>query len=83
MIEVIGGLIILSGFLSIIFLFLFKWWKDYKRTGKLFVLYDKKTKYWLPVFILIFAMLIIAIFTDYSKPVQIKIKEWNPWSWYA
>ena len=81
--EFIEGLLILAAFLSIIFLFLFKWWKDYKRTGKILVLYDKKTKYWLPVFILIFAMLIIAIFTDYSEPVQIKIEEWNPWGWYS
>ena len=35
--EFIGGLLILAAFLSIIFLFLFKWSKDYKRTGKLLV----------------------------------------------
>jgi len=37
MVEFIEGLIILTAFLSIIFLFFIKWRKDYKRTGKLLV----------------------------------------------
>jgi protease-4 len=40
MIEFIEGLIILTAFLSIIFIFLIKWRKNYKRTGKLLVFND-------------------------------------------
>jgi len=83
MTEFIEGIIILTVPLLIVFIMLFKWWKDYKQTRKLLVLYDKKTKYWLPIFIVLLAILIIAIFTDYSEPIQIKIEEWNPWGWYG
>ena len=83
MVEFIEGLIMLIVPLSIVCIFLIKWRKDYKRTGKLFVLHDKKTRYWLPVFIVLLAILIIVIFTDYSEPIQIKIEEWNPWGWYG
>ena len=81
--EFIGGLIILIVPLLIVFILFFKWWKDYKRTRKLLVLYDKKTKYWFLVFIVLLAMFIFATFTDYSEPIQIKIEEWNPWGWYG
>jgi hypothetical protein len=43
----------------------------------------KKTKYWLPVFMVLLAILILAIFTDYSEPIKIKIEEWNQWGWYG
>lgn len=90
MIEFIEGLIILSVFLSIIFLFLIKWRKDYKRTGKLLVLYDKKIKWWkllISVLFLIFSVFIIlaaisVIGEENNRPIQIIPEQYNPWGWY-
>jgi len=90
MIEFIEGLIMLIVPLSIVGLFLVKWRKDYKKTGKLFVLYDKRIKWWkLLIFILflIFSVFVIlsaisVIEKENNIPIQIIPEQYNPWSWY-
>ena len=83
MVEFIEGIMILLIPLLIVAILLFKWRKDCQRTKKFLVLYDKKTKYWLPVFIVLLTILIIAISGDYSEPIKIKMEEWKPWGWYG
>ena len=90
MIEFIEGLIMLIVPLSIVSFFLIKWRKDYKQTGKLFVLYDKKIKWWkLLIFILflIFSVCVVlgavSILTENSDtPIKILPEQYNPWGWY-
>ena len=81
------GIIIFFVPLLIVLLMLVKWWKDYKETKKRLVLYDKKTKYWLIVFIPLLVILIGTIWVSFfeveSSPIKIRIEEWNPWGWYG
>lgn len=82
--EFIEGLIILSVLLLPILVLLFKWWKDYKRTGKILVLYDKKRKYLSLILIIILILLIIIIFTtDYSESIQNFKEKWNANGWHV
>ena len=90
MIEFIEGLIILIVPLVIICIFLIKWRKDYKRTGKLFVLYDKKIKRWQLLILVLFLMFSVYIILgaisvigeENNIPIQIIPEEYNPWGWY-
>lgn len=90
MIEFIEGLIMLIVPLSIVGLFLIKWHKDYKQTGKLFVLYDKKIKWWqllISILFLIFSVFVIlsaisVIEEENNVPIQIIPEQYNPWGWY-
>ena len=90
MVEFIEGLITLIVPLSIVGLFIIKWRKDYKRTGKLFVLYDKKIKWWkllILILFLIFSVFVIlsavsVIEEDNNIPMRIIPEQYNPWGWY-
>ncbi len=90
MVEFIEGLIMLVIPLSIVGLFLIKWRKDYKQTGKLLVLYDKKIKWWrllIIVLFLIFSVFVIlgaisVIGEGDNVPIQILPEQYNPWGWY-
>jgi len=90
MVEFIEGLIMLVVPLLIVCLFIIKWRKDYKRTGKVFVLYDKKIKRWqllIIVLFLIFSVFIIlgaisVIGEENNIPIQILPEQYNPWGWY-
>jgi len=90
MVEFIEGLITLIVPLSIVGLFIIKWRKDYKRTGKLFVLYDKKIKWWkllILILFLIFSVFVIlsavsVIEEDNNIPIRIIPEQYNPWGWY-
>ena len=90
MVEFIEGLIMLVVPLLIVCLFIIKWRKDYKRTGKVFVLYDKKIKRWqllIIVLFLIFSVFIIlgaisVIGEENNLPIQILPEQYNPWGWY-
>ena len=90
MIEFIEGLIILTAFLSIIFLFFIKWRKDYKQTGKLFILYDKKIKRWQLLIAILFLMFSVCVVLGAisvigeENNISIKIlpEQYNPWGWY-
>lgn len=90
MIEFIEGLIMLIIPLSIVGLFLIKWRRDYKQTGKILVLYDKKIKRWkllISILFLIFSVFVIlsaisAIEEDNNIPIQIIPEQYNPWGWY-
>lgn len=76
--------------LSMVGLFFIKWRKDYKRTGKLFVLYDKKIKWWkllILILFLIFSVFVIlsavsVIKEDNNIPIRIIPEQYNPWGWY-
>ena len=88
MIEFIEGSIILIVPLLIICIFLIKWHKDYKRTKKLFVLYDKKIKRW--QFLIAILFLISSVFVISSAvsvigekndaPIQITPEQYGPWA---
>ncbi|MFH1657228.1 MAG: hypothetical protein ABH919_02065 [bacterium] len=88
--EFIEGLIMLIVPLSIIGFFLIKWRKDYKQTGKLLVLYDKKTKWrqlLISILFLVFSVFVIlsaisVIEEDDNTPIQITPEQYNPWGWY-
>lgn len=90
MIEFIGGLIMLIVPLSIVCLFIIKWCRDYRQTGKWFVLYDKKIKWWqllISVLFLIFSIFVIlgaisVIGEENNMPIQIIPEQYNPWGWY-
>lgn len=90
MIEFSEGLIMLIVPLSIVCFFLIKWRKDYKRTGKWFVLYDKKIKWWkllISILFLIFSVFVIlsaisVIEEDNNIPIRIIPEQYNPWGWY-
>jgi len=90
MIEFIEGLIMLIIPLSIVCLFIIKWWKDYKRTGKLFVLHDKKIKRWqllVAILFLIFSVCVVlgaisVIGEENNIPIKIIPEQYNPWGWY-
>jgi len=90
MVEFIEGLIMLIVPLSMVGLFFIKWRKDYKRTGKLFVLYDKKIKWWkllILILFLIFSVFVIlsavsVIKEDNNIPIRIIPEQYNPWGWY-
>ena len=90
MIEFIEGLIMLIIPLSIVGLFLVKWRRDYKRTGKLFVLYDKKIKRWqllIAILFLIFSVCVVlaaisVIGEENNTPIKIIPEQYNPWGWY-
>lgn len=91
MIEFIEGLIMLIVPLSIVGFFLIKWRRDYKRTGKLLVLYDKKIKRWqLLVSVLFLMFSVYAILSAISiieegnnVPIQIIPEQYNLWGWYV
>ena len=91
MIEFIEGLIMLIAPLSIVCLFIIKWRNDYKQTGKIFVLYDKKIKWWellISVLFLIISVWVIlsaiSVLTENSDtPIQIIPEQYNPWGWYT
>lgn len=91
MIESIEGLIILIIPLLIVCLFLIKWRKDYKQTGKLIVLYNEKIKRWqflLYVLFLIFSVFVIlsaisVIEEENNSPIQIIPEQYNIWGWYG
>lgn len=84
------GLIMLIVPLSIVGLFLIKWLKDYRRTGKLLVLYDKKIKRWqllIAILFLIFSICVIlaaisVIEEENNIPIKILPEQYNPWGWY-
>ena len=88
--EFIEGLIMLIIPLLIVGLFLIKWRKDYKRTGKLLVLYDKKIKRWqllIAILFLIFSVFVIlaaisVIGEENNIPIKILPEQYNPWGWY-
>jgi len=88
--EFIEGLIMLIIPLSIVCLFIIKWRKDYKRTGKLFVLYDKKIKRWkllITILFLIFSVCVVlgaisVIGEENNIPIKILPEQYNPWGWY-
>ena len=90
MVEFIEGLIILIIPLSIVCIFFIKWHKDCKRTGKLFVLYDKRTKWWQSLVSILFLMLSVYIILsaisviekENNVPIQIIPEQYNPWGWY-
>ena len=90
MIEFIEGLIMLIIPLSIVCLFIIKWCRDYKRTGKLLVLYDKKIKRWqllIAILFLIFSICVIlaaisVIGEENNIPIKILPEQYNPWGWY-
>ena len=90
MIEFISGLIMLTVPLLIVCLFIIKWRKDYKRTGKLFILYDKKLKRWkllIAILFLIFSVYVIlgaisVVKEENNTPIEIIPEECNPWGWY-
>jgi len=89
--EFIEGLIMLIIPLAIVGLFIIKWYKDYKKTGKVLVLYDKNIKRWkLLVYILflIFSVIVIlaaiSVITENSDmPIRIIPEQYNPWGWYT
>jgi len=89
--EFTVGLIMLIVPLSIICLFIIKWRKDYKRTGKLFVLYNKEMKRWqllIAILFLIFSTCVILAAVSVMKkndsaPIQIIPEQYNPWGWYS
>ena len=91
MIEFIEGLIMLIVPLLIVCLFLVKWRKDYKRTGKLFVLYDKKIKRWQLLIFVLFLMFSVCVVLgaisvigeENNIPIKIIPEQYNPWSWYT
>jgi len=66
--EFIPGIIIILVPLLVVLMFFIKWMRDYKKTKKIFVLYDRKTKYW----VLVIILLIIVIYIIYSEPNYIK-----------
>lgn len=88
--EFIEGLIMLIVPLSLVFIFLIKWRKDYKRTGKLFILYDKKIKRWqllIAILFLIFSIYVIlvaisVIGEENNIPIKILPEQYNLWGWY-
>ena len=77
--EFIEGLIMLIVPLLIVCLFIIKWRRDYKRTGKLFVLYDKKIKRWqllIAILFLIFSVCVVlaaisVIGEENNAPIKI------------
>lgn len=83
MVEFIEGILILIIPLLMVFIMLIKWRRDYKLTGKILVLYDKMTKYWLILFIIVLFIIWVVDWSGYSVPLPIKIKEWNPAAWYG
>ena len=90
--EFIEGLIVLIFLLSIVGLFIINWWRDYKRTGKIFVLRNSKIKNWKPLVFVLVSMFSIFDATpamyfaeDYYNsptPIQINPEQYNPWGWY-
>ncbi len=90
MVEFIEGLIMIIVPLLIVCIFLIRWWKDYKRTRKWFVLYDKKTKWWQLLVSVLFLMLSVLIILsaisvieeENNVPIQIIPEQYNPWGWY-
>jgi hypothetical protein len=90
MIEFIEGLIMIFIPLLIVCIFFIKWRKDYKRTGKLFVLYDKKIKWWQLLIFVLFLMFSICVILgaisvigeENNIPIQILPEQYNPWGWY-
>ena len=89
MLNFIIGLIIFAILPLIIALFLVKWFLDYRRTGRVLVLYDKKVKRWkflVSVLSLIFCIFIIlgVIFLfkiENNTPIQILPEEYDLWDW--
>ncbi len=88
MIEFIKGLIILIVPLLIVCIFVIKWHKDYKRTRKLFVLYDKKIKQWqflIAILFLIFSVFAVSgaisvIGEKNNIPIQTTPEQYGPWA---
>lgn len=88
--EFIEGLLILIIPLSIVGCFIAKWRKDYKETGKIIVLSDKKIAPWkifISILFLIFSVYVIstAVYiatADDVVPIKILPEQYNPWGWY-
>ncbi len=88
--EFIQGLIMLIVPLSIVGLFLIKWRKDYKQSGRILVLHDKKIKRWklvIYILFLIFSIVVILAATsvineENNIPIKILPEQYNPWGWY-
>jgi hypothetical protein len=88
MLELIEGLIMLIVPLSIVCIFVIKWRKDYKRTRKLFVLYDKKIKRWqilITILFLIFSVCVMlgavsVIGEENNIPIKIIPEQYGPWA---
>jgi len=88
--ESIEGSIMLIVPLLIVGFFLIKWFKDYRRTGKLLVLYDKNIKRWkllIYILFLIFSVVVIlaaisVIKEENNAPIKILPEQYNPWGWY-
>lgn len=76
--------------LSIVGLFLIKWRKDYKQSGRILVLHDKKIKRWklvIYILFLIFSIVVILAATsvineENNIPIKILPEQYNPWGWY-
>lgn len=91
MTELIHGLIILIILiipLTIVFLFLLKWSRDYKLTGKFLVLNPKEFRQQLLFGIPFLILSALIIYGAFQSPEIIeesidKIKEWNPYGWYG
>ena len=90
MLNFIIGLIIFAILPLIVMIFLIKWFLDYRRTGRVLVLYDKKVKRWkflVSVLSLIFCIFIIlgVIFLfkiENNNSIQITPEEYyNLWDW--
>jgi hypothetical protein len=84
--ELIYGLIILIFPLTIVFIFLIKWRRDYKLTKRFLVLnpmeYKRQLLFGIPFLILS----VLIIYSASQSPGMIedsiyKIKEWNPCGW--
>lgn len=90
MIEFVEGLIMLIVPLSIVGLFLFKWRKEYKQSGRILLLHDKKMKRWkfaIYFLFLIFSVIVIlaaisVINEENNLPIKILPERYNPWGWY-
>lgn len=84
--ELIYGLIILILPLIIVFVFLIKWWKDFKITKRFLVLNPKEYKWQLLFGIPFLIFSILTIYCAFQTPEIIedsiyKIKECNPYGW--
>lgn len=90
MLEFIMGLIIFAILPLIVATFLVKWFLDYRRTGRVLVLYDKKIKWWkflisvLSLIFCIFVILGVIFFLKIENSVSIQItpeEYYNLWDW--
>lgn len=91
-IDGLVGLIMLVSVLSMVLTFVVKWLKDYKRTGRWFILIEGRAKPWqiigLSLLLMLTACNAFGAFLcleekDESAPIQINPSEWNPDGYYG